>query len=178
MSSIQVHDGRPTDRRSDVETAVYDLLDDLGIPYQRVDHPPAATIEDCAEVDEALGITLCKNLFLCDAAGTQFFLLMMPGGKRFKTKDVSRQIGASRLSFADADHMMQYLRITPGAVSVMGLMNDAERRVRLLMDKDLLEDAYIGCHPCVNTVSLKIETGQLVRKFLVHVGHAPTYVTL
>lgn len=160
------------------EMAVYDLLDKLEIPYLRVDHEAAATVDDCQGVDEALGIHICKNLFLCNRQKTDFYLLMMPGLKKFKTKELSAQLGVSRLSFAEAEHMEAFLNITPGSVSVLGLMNDKENRVRLLIDSELLRDEYVGCHPCVNTASLKIRTKDILEKFLPCVGHDYTVAEL
>ena len=160
------------------EMAVYELLEKLEIPYLRVDHGAAATVDDCHDVDEALGIHICKNLFLCNRQKTDFYLLMMPGLKKFKTKELSAQLGVARLSFAEAEYMEAFLNITPGSVSVMGLMNDQEHRVRLLIDRELLQDAYVGCHPCVNTSSLKLRMKDILEKFLPYVGHEYTAVEL
>lgn len=160
------------------EMAVYELLEELEIPYLRVDHEAAATVDDCQGVDEALGIHICKNLFLCNRQKTDFYLLMMPGFKKFKTKELSAQLGVARLSFAEAEYMEEFLNITPGSVSVLGLMNDKEHRVRLLIDRDLLQDEYVGCHPCVNTSSLKLRMTDILEKFLPYVGHAYTAVEL
>lgn len=160
------------------EMAVYELLDELKISYQRVDHEAAATVDDCHGVDEALGIHICKNLFLCNRQKTDFYLLMMPGLKKFKTKELSAQLGVSRLSFAEAEYMEEFLDITPGSVSVMGLMNDKEHRVRLLIDRELLQDEFVGCHPCVNTSSLKLRMKDVLEKFLPYVGHGYTVVEL
>lgn len=160
------------------EMAVYELLDELKISYQRVDHEAAATVDDCHGVDEALGIHICKNLFLCNRQKTDFYLLMMPGLKKFKTKELSAQLGVSRLSFAEAEYMEEFLDITPGSVSVMGLMNDKEHRVRLLIDSELLQDQFVGCHPCVNTSSLKLRMKDVLEKFLPYVGHGYTVVEL
>ena len=174
-----VYKNRPSpEGRQPEEMAVYELLEQLHIPYERLDHGATATIEACQDVDRLLGIEICKNLFLCNAQKTSFYLLMMPGRKKFSTKEVCRQIGSSRLSFAPAEFMEEYLHIRPGAVSVMGLMNDREKRVRLLIDGDVLESEYIGCHPCVNTASLKIKTMDLLSRFLPFTGHDYTVVEL
>ena len=157
---------------------VYDLLDRLGIEYFRVDHAPAMTMDACEEIDDALGISVCKNLFLCNRQKTLFYLLMLPGDKVFRTKQLSEQIGSARLSFADAEHMEKYLDITPGSVSVMGLMNDKTNAVRLLVDEDLLREEYLGCHPCVNTSSLRLKTEDVFGAFLKSVGHGITAVRL
>lgn len=160
------------------EMAVYDLLEKLDIPYLRVDHEAAATVDDCHDVDEALGIHICKNLFLCNRQKTDFYLLMMPGLKKFKTKELSAQLGVARLSFAEAQYMEEFLDITPGSVSVLGLMNDKEHRVRLLIDSELLRDEFVGCHPCVNTSSLKLKMQDVLEKFLPYVEHEYTVVEL
>lgn len=174
-----VYTARPTaPGRPAKELRVYDLLEKLDIPFARLDHEETATIETCLEVEKALGIEICKNLFLCNRQETDFYLLMMPGGKTFRTKDLSQQIDTSRLSFAGAAHMERYLDILPGSVSILGLMNDKEHRVRLLIDEDIIAHEFIGCHPCVNTSSLKIRLADLLEKFLPHTGHVPAYVKL
>lgn len=178
--SLTLYEGRPSsaDRREEKEMRVYDLLDRLGIGYFRVDHAPAMTMDACEEIDDALGISICKNLFLCNRQKTLFYLLMLPGDKVFRTKQLSEQIGSARLSFADAEHMEKYLDITPGSVSVMGLMNDKTNAVRLLVDEDLLREEYLGCHPCVNTSSLRLKTEDVFGAFLKSVGHGMTAVRL
>ena len=174
-----LYHGRPASgQRLDKELRCYDLLDRLGLTYDRADHDAADTIEACAAVEDVLGAEICKNLFLCNAQKTKFYLLLMPGHKKFKTKVLSKQIGSARLSFADDDHMKEYLKLTPGSVSVMGLMNDPEGHVKLLIDSDVLKDEYFGCHPCINTSSLKIKTSDILEKFLPAVHHEPTIVDL
>ena len=172
--------GRPetNEGRLPKEIRVYDLLDSLGIDYDRVDHEEAMTMEVCAAIDEVLEATICKNLLLCNRQGTAFYLLMLPGNKVFKTSVLSKQIGSSRLSFASAEAMEQFLDITPGSVSVLGLMNDHENRVQLLMDKDILEGEYFGCHPCINTSSLRLKTADLIERIIPAMHHEPIFVEL
>ncbi len=153
------------------EMEVYRLLAHLGIPFKRLDHEPMATIEACQGIDRILGIHMCKNLFLCNSQKTQFYLLLMPGEKKFKTKELSKQIKSARLSFAPEEAMEEYLHISPGAVSIMGLMNDKENHVKLLIDEDVLKEEFLGCHPCVNTASLKLKTKDVVEKFLPFTAH-------
>lgn len=160
------------------EVRTYDFLDRLNIEYERAEHDPAETMEACLAVDAALGTKMCKNLFLCNRQGTAFYLLLMPGDKPFRTKELSAQIGSARLSFATPENMEKYLDIHPGAVSVMGLMNDTEREVTLLIDEDLLRDDFIGCHPCVNTASLKIRTKDILEVFLPATKHSYQTVRL
>lgn len=176
-----LYTGRPKtdDGRLEKELRTYDLLDLLQIPYQRLDHSATATIEACHDVDKRLDIEICKNLFLCNAQKTDFYMLMMPGKKKFKTARLSKQIGSARLSFAGPEFMEQFLDITPGSVSILGLMNDHEKLVRLLIDKDVIDHhEYIGCHPCINTSSLKIRTSDLLEKFLPYIEHPYTLVEL
>lgn len=179
---MELQKGRPenTDDRLDKEIRVYDFLDKLGIQYQRIDHEAAMTMEACEEIDRSLGdnTTICKNLFLCNRQETDFYLLLMPGNKPFKTKDLSAQIHSARLSFAKPEYMEKYLDITPGSVSVLGLMNDSEKKVQLLIDEDVMKEPYFGCHPCINTSSLKFTTEDLMQKIIPALEHEPVTVTL
>ena len=164
--------------RIEKEMRSYALLDSLGLEYRRVDHEHADTIEACEQVEGLLGCKICKNLFLTNRQQTDFYLLIMPGEKPFKTKLLSKQIGSARLSFASAEHMEKYLDITPGSVSILGLMNDKGGSVRLLVDRDLLKEEYFGCHPCINTSSLRLKTADVFGKLLPAMGHEPTFVDL
>ena len=179
---MKLQKGRPenTDNRLNKEIRVYDFLDKLGIQYQRIDHEAAMTMEACEEIDHALGdnTTIGKNLFLCNRQETDFYLLLMPGDKPFKTKDLSAQIHSARLSFAKPEYMEKYLDITPGSVSVLGLMNDSEKKVQLLIDEDVMKEPYFGCHPCINTSSLKFTTEDLMQKIIPALEHEPVTVTL
>lgn len=172
--------GRPADctGRLEKEIRTYDFLDKLNIEYERVDHEELNTMAACEEVDRLFNATICKNLFLCNTQKTKFYLLMMPGDKKFVTKELSSQIGSARLSFASPEFMEKYLDITPGSVSVLGLMNDKEKKVRLLIDEDVLQGEYIGCHPCINTSSLKLKTEDLIHKIIPAMEHEITIVNL
>jgi Ala-tRNA(Pro) deacylase len=180
MPELVLEKGRPKNLqgRSQREIRVYDLLDSLGIGYERIDHERADTMEACLAVDEAIHANICKNLFLCNRQQTEFYLLMMPGEKKFKTKELSHQIGSARLSFAGEEFLEKYLDIHPGSVSVMGLMNDHDHHVQLLIDRELLKGEYFGCHPCENTASLRIRTADLMEKFLPAVHHEALLVDL
>ena len=177
---MKLENGRPSDLsgRLPKEVRTYELLARLDVAYQRIDHEAAMTMEACAAIDEALDATICKNLLLCNRQCTAFYLLMIPGSKTFKTSVLSKQIGSSRLSFADAEYMERFLDITPGSVSVLGLMNDHDHRVELLIDKDVLKGEFIGCHPCINTSSLRLKTSDLMEKIIPAMGHEPRIVNL
>lgn len=171
---LELVKGRPQDEtgRLEKEIRTYDLLDSLGIEYERVDHEEANTMEACAAVDEVLApAVICKNLFLCNTQKTKFYLLMIKNDKKFKTKEISKQINSSRLSFAPPEYMEKYLDITPGSASVLGLMNDKENEVTLLVDEDVLQAEYFGCHPCINTSSLRLKTADVFGLFLEAVHH-------
>ena len=170
---MELYKGRPenTEGRLAREIRTYDFLDELGIDYYRTDHEPANNMEACNEIDAVLGVLICKNLFLCNRQKTNFYLLMMPGDKKFKTKELSSQINSARLSFADPEDMLKYLDIEPGAVSIMGLMNDKDHVVQLLIDEEVLKGEDLGCHPCVCTSSLKIKTADVIKRFLPATGH-------
>ncbi len=180
MEGIRIFNGRPDDLggRSEAETAVYCLLDSLGIDYATACHEPAFTMEQCAAVQQALGAPICKNLFLCTHNKSGIYLLMLPGGKPFKTKYLSSQIGCSRLSFAGEDDMMQLLHIHPGSVSPMGLMNDGGLRVQLVIDRELLALKEFGCHPCVNTATLRLGMKDFLGRYLPAVSHEAAIVDL
>ena len=177
---MELVNGRPADcgGRMEKEIRCYDLLDALGVAYQRIDHEATMTMEACAEVDKVLDAVICKNLLLCNRQETAFYMLMIAGDKHFKTSALSKQIGSSRLSFADGAYMEEFLDITPGSLSVLGLMNDKENRVQLLMDEDIIKGEFFGCHPCINTSSLRLRTEDLMEKIIPAMGHAPRMVTL
>ena len=174
----QVFTGPPDGGRDSRELAVYALLDQLGIPYRRCDHDAANTMDDCLAVERVLGVPICKNLLLTNRQQTQFYLLLMPGDKPFKTKDLTAQLGCARLSFATAEHMERLLGAQPGSASVFELMHDREGQVRLLVDRELEQAPWFGGHPCFSTSTVKIRREDLFDKFLPAVGHAPTWVEL
>lgn len=181
IMELKLEKGRPQDEtgRLEKEIRTYDLLDSLGIEYERVDHEEANTMEACAAVDEVLTpAVICKNLFLCNTQKTKFYLLMIKNDKKFKTKEISKQINSSRLSFAPPEYMEKFLDITPGSASVMGLMNDKDNEVTLLVDEDVLAAEYFGCHPCINTSSMRLKVEDVFGKFLEAVHHEYLTVTL
>ena len=177
---MELYEGRPqkVEGRLEKEIRAYDLLDSLGVSYVRVDHEPAMTMEACVEIDRVLNATTCKNLLLCNRQKTDFYLLLMPGEKVFQTKELSAQLGVSRLSFASGESMEEFLDIAPGSLSVMGLMNDNDLRVRLVIDEEVLNGEHIGFHPCINTTTLRVKTADLTEKIIPAMGHNPTIVNL
>ena len=173
MKVSEVYSGKPSDleSRAQVERRARELLETLGIDCVSVDHPHADTIADCMDAEAVLGAHICKNLFLTNRQQTEFYLLLMPGAKPFKTKLLSKQLGTARLSFASPQHMEELLGVTPGSVSILCLMNDTGGKVKAVIDSDVLKDEFLGCHPCMNTSSLKIRTTDITDKFLPAVHH-------
>ena len=195
---LTIYKGRPGNitGRQEREVRVYDLVDSIGVDYDRLDHAPAMTMEVCDAVNAAFGrmtleefkaedsndrtkhAIICKNLFLCNRQKTKFYLLMIPGDKKFLTKNLSAQINSARLSFAGEEDMLNFLDVTPGSVSVLGLMNDHGHIVQLLIDSDVLQSEYVGCHPCINTSSLRMKTKDLMEKVIPALQHEPVIVNL
>ncbi len=175
-----LEEGRPLNEegRADKEKRVYDFLYKLGINYKRVDHIEAENMETCKEIEKVLECAICKNLLLCNRQKTAFYLLMMPADKHFETKEFSKALEISRVSFAQGEYMEKYLDITPGSLSVLGLMNDKEFNVRLVIDKEVICDEYIGCHPCINTSSLRIKTEDMLEKIIPAMKHDITVINL
>ncbi|MBE6767179.1 MAG: prolyl-tRNA synthetase associated domain-containing protein [Clostridia bacterium] len=180
MNISPIYEGRPENcgDRIPKEVAVYDLLDSLGIEYSRVDHDAADTIEACLEVEKVIGVGICKNLFVCNRQKTDYYMIMMSGEKPFRTADVSKKLGVSRLSFASSEDMERMLGVTPGSVTVMALKDDRDRRVQLVIDRDIINGEYIRCHPCINTSTLKMKTEDLLRVFLRHTKHTPRIIDI
>ena len=172
---MELFRGRPEDisDRTEKEIRVYDFLDDLEIEYFRLDHAPAFGSEEklCREIEDSLGARICKNLFLANRQRTKFYMLMIPEYKVFRSSDISKQAGSSRLHFAESEYMEELIDCSSGSASVMGLMNDTEHRVQLLVDEDVINSEYVGCHPCINTSSLRIRSGDIFEKFVKATGH-------
>lgn len=178
MQVSEVFTTAPVSGRTDIELETYALLDRLGISYARVEHGPANTMEDCVDIDRALNTKICKNLFLCNRQKTDFYLLSMPGDKPFQTKELSRQLGCSRLSFAPGEMMEELLRCPPGSASILGLAHDTELRVRCLMDREIYESETLGCHPCINLGSMRLNVADIRNIFLPYTRHEVTVVDL
>ncbi len=176
----RVETGVPSnlDDRGKEEQAVYRLLTKLNIPFIRADHEALFSRDGYEEISKAIGAMVCKNLFLANRQQTEFYLLRMPGDKKFKTKELSNQIHSSRLSFGNQEALEKYLHAEKGYCSILDLRNDTENKVKLLIDKDLLEKESVGVHPCINTSSLAIQWKDLLEVFLPGIHHSYQLVTL
>lgn len=172
-----LYTGRPNDKRTDTEESIYNHLDSLNIPYLRADHEHADTMEDCLLVEEVLSAKICKNLFLCNRQKTEFYMVLMPGDKNFKTKFITKPLGCARLSFAEADKMAEYLHTVPGSVSALELLFDTENNVKLVIDNDLMKEDYICGHPGISTSTVKLSKEDLIT-YVKSVGHEPVFIDL
>ena len=177
---MTIETGRPADcsGRPEKECAVYDLLERLNIPFTRADHPAAFTMEECEAVSQALHTPICKNLFLCNRQKTAFYLLLLPSSKPFRTKEITAQLGCASLSFAGEEQLASLLHLTPGSATIFGLQYDTENRVQLVVDRDLLDEAYFGCHPCINTSTIRLKTSDVFDRLTHALHHDYTLVTL
>lgn len=177
---MTIETGRPADcsGRLEKECAVYDLLEQLNIPFTRADHPAAFTMEECEAVSQALHTPICKNLFLCNRQKTAFYLLLLPASKPFRTKEITAQLECARLSFAGEEQLASLLHLTPGSATIFGLQYDTENRVQLVVDRDLLDEAYFGCHPCINTSTIRLRTSDVFDRLTHALHHDYTLVTL
>ena len=160
------------------KSKVYSLLDELKIAYTSYDHEPAFTMDICKQIEKVIKTPICKNLFLCNRQKTNFYLLLMPGDKPFKTKDISKQINSARLSFGSDEDLLKLLNLTPGSCTIFGLLFDKQHKVQLLIDKDVLKEERFGCHPCINTSTIGLDTNDLVNKIIPYLGHNFIEVTL
>lgn len=177
---MTIETGRPADcsGRLEKECAVYELLEQLDIPFTRADHPAAFTMEECEAVSQALHTPICKNLFLCNRQKTAFYLLLLPASKPFRTKEITAQLGCARLSFAGEEQLASLLHLTPGSATIFGLQYDTENRVQLVVDRDLLDEAFFGCHPCINTSTIRLSTSDVFNRLTHALHHDYTLVTL
>ena len=168
MYISQVYRGVPKDidSRQEKEKMCYDFLGKLDIDYEVVDHEEASDMDRCREIESVLGVKICKNIMLCNRQESRFFIFMMPGDKKYVTKEFSKKIGMSRLSFAKEKHLKEFLNVSSGSVSVLALLNDTDNKVELVIDRDVIQQDHIRCHPCVNTSTLKIKTEDFLNKII------------
>lgn len=155
------------ENRTETEVKVLKLLEKRSIPYELVDNDVVEAMEECLEVDKALGTEIRKSILLCNRKKTAFFLVVLPAAKHLDVKAVSKKLGVSGgLSFAREEYMEKFLKAKPGSASIMGLVNDEDRCVQLIMDKEVAKGEWLGCNTGINTSHLKIKTADLLTKFL------------
>ena len=135
-------------------------------------------MEECKEIDQALGTEIRKSIFLCNQKKTSFFLVVMPAEKQLDTGALEKKLGVSHLSFASGELMEKHLGTKPGSASIMGLINDEDEYVQLIMDKEVADEEWFGCNPGINTDHLKLKTQDLLKKFLPRIYHKAKIVEL
>lgn len=176
MYISEVTSAFPSDERSETEKKVFALLEEKGVPFERVDNDSISTMEECEEVGKVLGTEICKSILACTRNKSEYYLIILPGDKRFVSKFASKDIGASRLSFASAEDMEELLGTTPGNASPLAVVNDTEGRVRLVIDKELADEEYIACNTGANTTHIKLRTSDVIGNILPAAGHEPMIV--
>ncbi|MDO4548836.1 MAG: YbaK/EbsC family protein [Clostridia bacterium] len=159
-----------------VKEEIYKALDDMGIEYSVAKHDLAMTMDDLREVEKELGATIPKNLFLTPRNKSAYYLCLFSPHTPFRTADISKQIGSSRLSFADAESVSRLLKSHGGAISPLGLIFDPDKKIRLLIDEALLKEKKLGFHPNDNTETLSMSGDDFFSVFLKREGHVPTFV--
>lgn len=145
---------------------ICDFLNENGIEYEKFTHNSVSSIEECKEIESIVGGEICKNLLLRNTPGTAYFLLSMKGNKAFVTKDISKKLGVSRLSFVSPEEMLLLVNTAPGSLGLMSLIFDENKKIRFAVDKDLLENEFFCCHAGINTCTLKIKTQDVFEKLL------------
>ena len=157
---------------------VCDHLKNLGIDFLIKTHEPAETLEKCSEVEKSIDGKICKNLFLQTTSGNVYYLLMMSGEKKFVTKNVSKALGSSRLSFSSGNRMEEMLNTSPGSLSITSLIFDKGKAVSLAIDSDILKEEFICCHPCDCTATLKIKTSDITDILIPSLGITPIIIDI
>ena len=163
---------------SSVASYICDYLKNLGIEFSVISHDAAETLEKCAEIEKIIGGKICKNLFLQTTTGSVHYLLMMSSKKKFVTKEVSKLLGSSRLSFASGEKMEEMLGTSSGSLSITSLVFDKDKKVKLAIDKDVISEEYICCHPCDCTATLKIKTSDVTDILIPSLGVAPIIIDI
>ena len=161
---------------NETQRRVYAALERLAIPFGRIDNDPAVTMEDCIAIDQALGVPTVKTLLLCNRQQTMFYLYVMPGDKPFSTKDFGAALQISRVSFAPAEMLQEFLGTEVGATTPLSLVSDTENRVRLIIDKAAVAPESVGCPDGTTTCYMRIRTADLLEKFIPATNHTPTFI--
>lgn len=166
----------PAAYQNDLHKAVYETLEKLSIPFVRVDTDEAITMEDCIAIAEKLETPVVKTLLLCNRQQTNFYLFVTTSDKPFSTKNFSRAMEISRVSFASAEQLESMLGTKVGSASVLSLLHDPEHRVQLVFDRQALEEKWYGCSDTTTTGYMKLPTADVLHTFLPFVGHVPTMI--
>jgi len=162
---------------TDQEREVQARLAELGIPFERHEHPPVPTVEDAERYWSGIDATHCKNLFLRNQKGDRHYLVVLRHSKKADLRAVADQIGDGKLSFASPERLMKFLGLTPGSVSPFGLIHDANHAVRVVLDRDLKSAERVSFHPNINTVTFVVAASDFAR-FLEASGNRVQHVAI
>lgn len=168
----------PEDERGALETKVYQELERLNISYERVDNDTVETMEECVEISEKLGAEIRKTIVCCNRQKTEFFLVVLPASKRFDSKLFAAMMRTARVSFASAEDMESLIGLTPGEASVMGILNDPEAKIKVVVDKAVADAEWFACNPGANTTHIRFKTKQLLDTFLPAENHKAEIIML
>ena len=168
----------PQEDRGELENRVYKELQKLQIPFERVDNDSVETMEECTEISEKLGAEIRKTIVLCNRKKTMFFLVVLPAEKHFDTKTFCEKVGCPRVSFASPESMEAKLGVLPGSATIMSVLNDPERSVQVIIDKEVADAEWFACNPGANTTHIRLATEKLLKVFLPHVFHKPMIAAL
>ncbi len=166
----------PTECKTLLQAKVYQTLEQLHIPFERVDTDEAITMEDCVLIDAKLNMKMVKTLFLCNRQQTNFYLFITAGDKPFHSKEFSNALGVARVSFAPAEKMETMLGTKIGAATVFSALLDSDRKVQIVFDKDILAEEWYGCSDGTTTGYMKVRTNQIVHEFLTYTNHTPAII--
>lgn len=178
MWTSEVYVTKPTQYKTELEEKVYETLEELKIPYYRVETEPLISMEDCLVINEKLQMKTVKTLFLCNQQKTKFYLCIMPGDKRFDCKVFSRALQIARVSFGSEQLMNELLETQIGACSIFSALIDKENKVQIVIDQDVLKEEDYGCSDGTTTGYMKIKTKDVLEKILPYAHHTPIIVTL
>jgi len=166
----------PSEFKTVLQEKTYRALQELHIPFERVDTDEAITMEDCIQINKVLNVKVVKTLFLCNRQQTSFYLFITAGDKPFKTKDFSKALGVSRVSFAPADLMEKMLGTKVGATTVFSALLDKDNAIPVVFDKEVTCEEWYGCTDGTTTCYMKVKTEHILHAFLPYTKHLPLII--
>jgi len=167
---------KPKEFENETQRMIYEALEELKIPFDRVENDFMISMEDCEAVNKKMNTRMAKNLFLCNRQKTEFYLFITKDNKHFNTKIFSKAMGISRVSFAPEETLTEYLGTKIGATTIFSLVYDKDCKVHLVIDKDVLEEKFHACNDGTNNAHIKITTKDLMEKYLKYTKHEPVII--
>ena len=174
----EIYTSKPNSFKTELHEMVYNTLEALEIPFERVDTDEAITMEDCVEIGKKLDTSIVKTLFLCNRQKTNFYLFVTTEDKPFVTKDFSRALEISRVSFASPEMLFDMLGTKVGSATALSCVFDKENKVKIILDKDAVSSEWYGCSDGTTTGYMKLKTEDLINKYLPFSNHIPTIIEI